>query len=66
MPSKSVAKATSKNLAEVAKNVGSVAERTGKVAEQVRVASEAVASNGGRRSPIEVVLQGLTNRRHDK
>ena len=63
MPSKSVGRAATKNLAEVAKNVGSVAERTGKVAEQVRVASEAVASNGASRSPIEVVLQGLTSRR---
>ena len=63
MPSKGVARATSKNLAELAKNVGSAAERTGKVAEQVRVASEAVASNGAHRSPIEVVLQGLTRRR---
>lgn len=53
----------SKNLAGAAKNMGALAERTGQVAEQVRVASEALSETGTRRrSPIEVVLQGLTAR----
>jgi len=60
LPSKSTARATTKNLANMAKSVGAMAERTGRVAEQVRVASEAVADNGSRRSPIETILQGLT------
>ncbi len=52
-----------KNLAGTAKNVGALAERTGQVAEQVRVASEALSETGSRRrSPVEVVLQGLTAR----
>ena len=53
---------TTKNFAGAAKNIGALAERTGHVAERVRVASEALGSNEVRRSPIEVVLEGLTRR----
>ncbi len=53
---------TTKNLAGAAKNIGALAEQAGHVAEQVRVAGEALGGNEARRSPIEVVLQGLTRR----
>jgi len=46
---------TTKNLAGAVKNIGALAE-------QVRVAGEAVGGNEARRSPIEVVLEGLTRR----
>jgi hypothetical protein len=63
MPDGRTARVASKNVASAAKNLGTFAERTGKVAERVRVASEAIADNGDRRkSPIEVVLDGLTTR----
>ena len=51
-----------KNLAGAAKNLGVLAEQAGHVAEQARVAGEALGGNQARRSPIEVVLQGLTRR----
>jgi hypothetical protein len=51
-----------KNLAGAAKSIGALAENAGHVAEQVRVAGEAVGGNEARRSPIEVVLEGLTRR----
>ena len=53
---------TTKNLAGAARNIGALAEQAGHIAEQVRVAGEAVAGNQARRSPIEVVLEGLTRR----
>lgn len=63
LPGRAARRATSKNLTEAARNVGTVAERTGQVAERVRVASEAISQqNARRRSPIEVVLEGLTTR----
>ena len=54
---------TTKNLAAAAKNIGALAEQAGHVAEQARVAGEALGGNQARRSPIEVVLDGLTTRR---
>jgi hypothetical protein len=53
---------TKKNLAGAAKNLGALAEHTGHVAEQLRVAGEALGGDEARRSPIEVVLEGLTRR----
>ena len=53
---------TTKNLAGAAKNIGALAEQAGHVAEQARVAGEALGGNEARRSPIEVVLEGLTRR----
>jgi hypothetical protein len=54
---------TTKNLTGAAKSLGALAERSGHVAEQVRVVSEALGSNDSRRrSPIEVLLEGLTRR----
>jgi hypothetical protein len=65
VPRKSTSKAVSKNLAEASKNVGRFGGGMQSLATQVgRVSEVASAANGGsRRSPIEVVLQGLTNRR---
>ena len=63
MPSMSGAQATSKNVAEAAKHVGSFAEKAGELASEVRSTREAIDRNGTRRSPIEVVLQGLTSRK---
>ena len=69
LPSRSTGRATTKGLGEAAKNIGMLAERTGKVAQQVRVASEAIGEGGAprkSRSPIEVVLEGLTSRRQSR
>jgi hypothetical protein len=65
MPTKGVAQAVTKNLAEASKNVGSFGEGMGSLAAEVRRVREGMAESGGedRRSPIEVVLQGLTSRR---
>jgi hypothetical protein len=54
----------SKNLAEASKNVGSFGEGMASLAAEVRRVREGVAGGdaGKRRSPIEVVLQGLTKR----
>jgi hypothetical protein len=63
LPNGGTARSASKNLGNVAKNLGAFAERTGRVAEQVRVASEAIGeSNTRSKSPVEVVLEGLTSR----
>jgi hypothetical protein len=69
LPSRGTRRATTKGLGEAAKNIGMLAERTGKVAQQVRVASEAIGEGGAprkSRSPIEVVLEGLTSRRQSR
>jgi hypothetical protein len=69
LPSRGTGRATTKGLGEAAKNIGVLAERTGKVAQQVRVASEAIGEGGAprkSRSPIEVVLEGLTSRRQSR
>lgn len=52
----------SKNLAEAAKQIGSFGEHVGELATEVRMVREGVA-NTRSRSPVEVVLQGLTSRR---
>ena len=65
MPTKSGTQAVSKNLADAAKNVGSFGEGMGSFAGEVRKVREGLAEGDAekRRSPIEVVLQGLTRRR---
>ena len=65
MPRKSTSKAVTKNLAEASRNVGRFGEGMGSLAAQVNRVSEGVAAANGtsRRSPVEVVLQGLTRRR---
>jgi hypothetical protein len=54
---------TTRNVAEAAKHVGSFAEKAGELASEVRQTREAIDRNGQRRSPVEVVLQGLTSRK---
>ncbi len=57
-------KVSSKDLTNAAKKVGEVGAQVGEVALEVRRARESTNGNGKvRRSPIEVVLQGLTQRR---
>jgi len=65
MPTKSGTEAVSKNLANAAKNVGSFGEGMGSLATEVRKVREGISDDDAakRRSPIEVVLQGLTRRR---
>jgi hypothetical protein len=63
LPRGSATRGAAKDLAEVAKSAGALAERTGQVAEQVRVVSEALSQKDSpRRSPVEVLLEGLTRR----
>jgi hypothetical protein len=55
---------SSKDLAKAARKVGDVGAQVGEVALEVRRARESTNGNGKvHRSPIEVVLQGLTQRR---
>ena len=55
---------SSKDLAKAARKVGDVGAQVGEVALEVRRARESTNGNGkAHRSPIEVVLQGLTQRR---
>ena len=65
LPTKSGAQTVSKNLAEASKNVGSFGEGMSSLAGQLRKVQEGVAAGNGEkgRSPVEVVLQGLTRRR---
>jgi hypothetical protein len=65
IPSKGGARAVSKDLAEVAKSIGSFGEGMGSLATEVRRVGEAVSDSDrdSSRSPIEIVLQGLTRRR---
>ena len=65
MPNGGAAHAVGKNLAEAAENVGRFGEGMGSLAAEVRRVREGVAMAGepDKRSPIEVVLQGLTRRR---
>ena len=62
VPAAGAAQSTSQNLAEAAKQIGSFGERLGELANEVRMVREGFAQSRTR-SPIEVVLQGLTSRR---
>jgi len=54
---------SSKDLAKAAKKAGNVGAQVGEIALEVRRARESTNGNGKtHRSPIEVVLQGLTSR----
>ena len=56
-------KSTTKNLANASKNVATFGEGMGSLASEVhRITTGLSDANAGRRSPIEVVLSGLTNR----
>jgi len=50
------------NMAEAAKQIGSFGEKVGDLATEVRMVREGVA-HSQRRSPVEVLLEGLTSRR---
>jgi len=52
-----------KDLKKAAKKAGDVGAQVGEIALEVRRARERTNGNGAHRSPIEVVLQGLTARR---
>jgi hypothetical protein len=52
-----------KNLVDASKNIGRFSENLGAIAAEMRMAREAIDNGSKHRSPIEVVLQGLTARR---
>jgi hypothetical protein len=54
-------KVTSRDLAKAAKEVGSFGVQMGRLASELQHARE--AADGRHRSPVEVVLEGLTARR---
>jgi hypothetical protein len=54
---------SSKDLRKAAKKAGDVGAQVGEIALEVRRARERTNGHGAHRSPIEVVLQGLTARR---
>jgi hypothetical protein len=49
-------------LLRATENVGKASERVGRLSEEVRRVREGIEAGGKRRSPIEVVLDGLTRR----
>jgi hydroxymethylglutaryl-CoA reductase len=51
------------DLAKAAKEVGNFSAHVAELASELQRARESAAANGKHRSPIEVVLQGLTARR---
>jgi hypothetical protein len=54
---------TAKEIGSLGREVGSFGQNLATLAGEVRQAREAVARRSHRRSPIEVVLDGLTARR---
>jgi hypothetical protein len=52
------------NLAKAAKGVGTLGTQMGRLASEIHQARE--SGNGKHRSPVEVVLEGLTARRSDR
>ncbi len=64
LPTKSGTQAVSENLAAATKNVGSFGEGMSSLAAEIRKVREGIAGGNGEkgRSPIEIVLQGLTKR----
>jgi hypothetical protein len=63
LPKKPKVKVSSKDLAKAAKQVGKVSAQVGEIADGVQRAQDSSNGNGKHRSPVEVVLQGLTARR---
>jgi hypothetical protein len=55
-------KLTSRDVAKAAKEVGNFSAQMGELATELQRAREST-DNGRHRSPVEVVLQGLTSRR---
>ena len=60
VPRRSVLKASTKNLADAAREAGKVGQQMGELTTEVSKTREAMDDK--HRSPIEVVLQGLTRR----
>jgi hypothetical protein len=57
-------KVSGKDMAKAAKEVGNFSAQVGELATELQRARESANGNGGKhRSPVEVVLQGLTARR---
>jgi hypothetical protein len=64
MPHKPKVKIKSKDLAKAAKEVGKVSAQVSEIANGISRAQDSSANgNAKHRSPVEVVLQGLTARR---
>jgi len=63
MPKKPKVKIKSGDLAKAAKEVGNFSAQMGELATELQHARESADGNGKHRSPVEVVLQGLTARR---
>jgi hypothetical protein len=63
MPKKPKVKIKSDDLAKAAKQVGKVSAQVGEIAGGIERAQGSSNGDGKHRSPIEVVLQGLTARR---
>jgi len=63
MPRKPKVKINSKDLAKAAKQVGKVSAQVGEIADGIQRAQDSSNGDGKHRSPVEVVLQGLTARR---
>jgi hypothetical protein len=63
MPRKPKVKIKSGDLAKAAKEVGKVSAQVGEIANGIQRAQDSSNGDGKHRSPIEVVLQGLTARR---
>src|SRR3954452_8765500 len=63
MPKKPKVKIKSGDLVKAAKEVGKVSAQVGEIANGIERAQESSNGNGKHRSPVEVVLQGLTARR---
>ncbi len=59
-------KVRSQDLARAAKEVGSFGAQMGRLASELQQTREAAGKNGTHRSPVEVVLDGLTARRTDR
>jgi hypothetical protein len=65
MPRRSVLKKSTKNLADAAREAGNFGRQMGELTSEVRETRQAMDNAKGR-SPIEVVLHGLTSRRLNK
>jgi len=63
MPRKPKVKIKSGDLAKAAKEVGKVSAQVGEIANGIQRAQDSSNGDGKHRSPVEVVLQGLTARR---
>lgn len=63
VPRRPQVKVKSSDMAKVAKEVGAFSAQLGHLASELQGARENANSGGHRRSPVEVVLEGLTARR---